>query len=85
MHVGLPGGTTDVEYRVDGLGRRVEKRKDGETQRAWIYTDRLNPIAEYDPESAAETDPEPETAADPDPETDPEPDAESESVTWPDS
>ena len=43
----LPGGTP-LEYIVDGLSRRVGKKVSGALDRAWLYKDGLNPIAELD-------------------------------------
>jgi RHS repeat-associated protein len=37
-----------IEYLVDGLGRRVARRVNGEFDRAWLYRDALRPIAEID-------------------------------------
>lgn len=45
--VDLPNGTV-VEYLTDGLNRRVGKKVNGVLVRAWLYQDRLNPIAELD-------------------------------------
>ncbi len=41
-------GTTDVEYKVDGLGRRVAKRVNGAFDKAWFYRDALRPVAQID-------------------------------------
>jgi RHS repeat-associated protein len=47
--VDFPGGTsTDVDYVIDGFGRRVGKKVGGTLQKQWIYRDRLNPVAELD-------------------------------------
>ncbi|MBI2565445.1 MAG: RHS repeat-associated core domain-containing protein, partial [Candidatus Schekmanbacteria bacterium] len=45
--VGLPDGRT-IDYEVDGAGRRVGKKIDGVLQRAWLYQDALEPVAELD-------------------------------------
>jgi RHS repeat-associated protein len=37
-----------VDYVMDGLGRRVARRVNGEFDRAWLYQDALRPIAEID-------------------------------------
>jgi hypothetical protein len=37
-----------IEYIVDGLGRRVARRIDGQFDRAWIYRDALRPEGELD-------------------------------------
>jgi len=47
LSVGLPNGDL-VEYLVDGLGRRVGKKKNGVLQKQWIYRDALKPAAELD-------------------------------------
>ena len=43
----LPDGT-QIEYIVDGRGRRLGKRVDGEVVQRFIYRDQLNPVAELD-------------------------------------
>jgi YD repeat-containing protein len=45
LSVGLPNGDL-VEYRVDGLGRRVGKKKNGVLLKQWNYCDALKPVAE---------------------------------------
>ena len=47
LTVGLPNGDL-VEYLVDGLGRRVGKKKNGVLLKQWIYRDVLKPVAELD-------------------------------------
>jgi RHS repeat-associated protein len=47
LAVGLPNGDL-VEYLVDGLGRRVGKKKNGALLKQWIYRDTLKPVAELD-------------------------------------
>ena len=47
--VGVEGATkTTVEYVVDGLGRRVARRLNGNFDRAWLYRDSLRPVSEVD-------------------------------------
>ena len=41
-----------VEYLVDGMGRRVGKKKNGVLLKQWIYRDALKPVAELDGSSA---------------------------------
>ena len=43
----LPSGTL-VEYIIDGRNRRIGKKVDGVLEKAWLYKDSLNPIAELD-------------------------------------
>ncbi|MBI2571652.1 MAG: RHS repeat-associated core domain-containing protein, partial [Candidatus Schekmanbacteria bacterium] len=45
--VSLPDGTA-ITYEVDGVGRRVGKKINGVLQRAWLYQDALEPVAELD-------------------------------------
>ncbi|MCA1792222.1 MAG: hypothetical protein LC667_20955, partial [Thioalkalivibrio sp.] len=45
--VDLPDGTM-IEYVIDGQNRRVGKKLNGVLQRAWLYADQLEPIAELD-------------------------------------
>ena len=45
--VELPDGRI-IEYVVDGRGRRVGKRIDGEMVQGLVYADQLNPVAELD-------------------------------------
>jgi RHS repeat-associated protein len=47
LSVGLPNGDL-VEYLVDGMGRRVGKKKNGVLLKQWIYRDSLKPVAELD-------------------------------------
>jgi RHS repeat-associated protein len=39
-------GSTDIEYMVDGLNRRVARRRNGSFSRAWFYRDGLRPVGE---------------------------------------
>jgi RHS repeat-associated protein len=41
-------GARNVDYFVDGFGRRVAKRVGGSFSRAWLYRDALRPVAEID-------------------------------------
>jgi len=45
LSVGLPNGDL-VEYLVDGMGRRVGRKKNGVLLKQWIYRDALKPVAE---------------------------------------
>ena len=45
LSVGLPNGDL-VEYLVDGMGRRVGKKKNGVLLKQWIYLDELKPVAD---------------------------------------
>ncbi|MBI3200663.1 MAG: RHS domain-containing protein, partial [Myxococcales bacterium] len=45
VRVDLPGGDV-IEYLVDGQDRRVGKKKNGVLERAWLYRNQLNPVAE---------------------------------------
>jgi len=47
LSVGLPNGDL-VEYLVDGMGRRVGKKKNGVLLKQWIHRDSLKPAAELD-------------------------------------
>ncbi|HTQ05747.1 MAG TPA: RHS repeat-associated core domain-containing protein, partial [Polyangiaceae bacterium] len=47
LSVGLPNGDL-VEYLVDGMGRRVGKKKNGVLQKQWLYRNALKPVAELD-------------------------------------
>jgi RHS repeat-associated protein len=47
LTVGLPNGDL-VEYLVDGMGRRVGKKKNVVLVKQWIYQDALEPVAELD-------------------------------------
>ena len=47
LTVGLPNGDL-VEYLVDGMGRRVGKKRNGVLLKQWIYRDALKPVAELD-------------------------------------
>lgn len=46
VHVGLPDGT-DIDYLIDGRGRRVGKKVDGVLVQGFLYSDRLT-LAELD-------------------------------------
>ena len=43
----LPNDTT-IEYIIDGQGRRVAKKVNGQTTKRWLYSDGLLPVAELD-------------------------------------
>ncbi len=45
--VDLAGGDV-IEYLVDGEDRRVGKKRNGVLEKAWLYRDGLNPVAELD-------------------------------------
>jgi RHS repeat-associated protein len=47
VSIGLPNGDL-VEYLVDGMGRRVGKKKNGVLLKQWVYWDALKPVAELD-------------------------------------
>ena len=47
LGVSLPDGT-QIDYLVDGTGRRVGKKVNGLITRGWLYQDRLRPAAELD-------------------------------------
>jgi RHS repeat-associated protein len=47
LSVGLPNGDL-VEYLVDGMGRRVGKKRNGVLLKRWLYRDSLKPVAELD-------------------------------------
>jgi RHS repeat-associated protein len=47
LTVGLPNGDL-IDYLVDGMGRRVGKKKNGALLKQWIYRDALKPVAELD-------------------------------------
>ncbi|MCC6903347.1 MAG: RHS domain-containing protein, partial [Polyangiaceae bacterium] len=47
VQVDLPSGDV-IEYLVDGQDRRVGKKKNGVLERAWLYRNQLNPVAELD-------------------------------------
>jgi RHS repeat-associated protein len=38
----------EIEYVIDGLGRRVGRRTNGDFDKAWLYRDNLRPVAEID-------------------------------------
>ncbi|MFN8522220.1 MAG: RHS repeat-associated core domain-containing protein [Chloroflexota bacterium] len=47
--VAPPGGAANqIDYVVDGLGRRVERHKNGAVTHRWLYHDGLCPVAELD-------------------------------------
>ena len=46
-HVTLPGGD-EIDYIIDGRGRRVARNVNGVRDRGWLYGDALNPLAELD-------------------------------------
>lgn len=52
--VTLPGGT-HIEYLIDGSGRRVAKKVNGQLTKRWLYAGGLLPIAELDPAGNVET------------------------------
>lgn len=39
---------TEIEYAVDGFGRRIGKEVDGAIERGWVYGSQLGPVAELD-------------------------------------
>jgi YD repeat-containing protein len=47
LGVELPSGR-DIEYVVDGRGRRIGKKVDGVLTRQWVYNSQFQPIAELD-------------------------------------
>ncbi len=47
LSVGLPNGDV-IDYVIDGMGRRVGKKKNGVLLKRWIYRDALKPVAELD-------------------------------------
>jgi RHS repeat-associated protein len=47
LSVGLPNGDV-IDYLVDGLGRRVGKKRNGVLEKQWIYRSSLKPAAELD-------------------------------------
>jgi hypothetical protein len=47
LSVRLPNGDL-VDYLVDGVGRRVGKKRNGALIKQWIYRDALKPMAELD-------------------------------------
>lgn len=42
------GDGTEIEYAVDGFGRRIGKEVDGAVERGWVYGAQLGPVAELD-------------------------------------
>lgn len=44
--VDLPGSSPDIEYVIDGAGRRVGRKVGGVLTHAWLYLDGLRPIVE---------------------------------------
>lgn len=47
LSVELPAGDV-IDYVVDGLGRRVGKKRNGALERAWLWRGQLQPVAELD-------------------------------------
>ncbi|MBL9025791.1 MAG: hypothetical protein JNL21_26585 [Myxococcales bacterium] len=47
VDVQLPNGEK-LKYLVDGLGRRVGKKRDGVLEKAWLWRSPLQPVAELD-------------------------------------
>jgi len=47
LTVGLPNGDL-IDYLVDGIGRRVGKKKNGVLLKQWLYRDTQRPVAELD-------------------------------------
>ncbi|MBK7579049.1 MAG: RHS domain-containing protein [Myxococcales bacterium] len=47
VQVDLPSSDV-IQYLVDGQDRRVGKKKNGVLERAWLYRNQLNPVAELD-------------------------------------
>ncbi len=50
IDVTLPDNTA-IEYLIDGRNRRVGKKRNGVLEQAFLYKDKLNPIAELDANS----------------------------------
>ncbi len=46
-HVQLPSGAV-LDYLIDGQNRRVGVKLNGVLQKAWVYQNQLNPVAEFD-------------------------------------
>ncbi|MDI1480516.1 RHS repeat-associated core domain-containing protein [Polyangium sp. y55x31] len=46
-HVQLPSGVA-IDYIVDGLGRRIWKKRNGVLEQGFLYSDDLRPVAELD-------------------------------------
>ena len=46
-HVVLPSAAT-LDYLIDGQNRRVGVKLNGVLQKAWVYQNQLNPVAELD-------------------------------------
>jgi RHS repeat-associated protein len=44
-----------IEYVMDGRGRRVARKVNGQLDRTWLYRDRLSPIAELDGQGAVQS------------------------------
>lgn len=44
--VDLPGTASDVEYVIDGAGRRVGRKVGGVLEQTWLYLDALRPVVE---------------------------------------
>jgi RHS repeat-associated protein len=47
VQVDLPSGDV-IQYLVDGQDRRVGKKKNGVLEKAWLFRNQLNPVAELD-------------------------------------
>ena len=47
LRVDLANGDV-IEYLIDGQDRRVGKKRNGALEKAWLYRDGLNPVAELD-------------------------------------
>lgn len=47
LGVVLPNGD-DIDYVIDGRGRRIGKRVNGVLQKGWLYADGTEPVAELD-------------------------------------
>jgi RHS repeat-associated protein len=48
LHVTLPGGSTQIDYIVDGQNRRVGKIVNGQLAQGFLYQNQLNPVAQLD-------------------------------------
>ena len=47
LKVNLPNGDA-LEYVIDGLNRRIGKKRNGTVERTWLYANQLEPVAEFD-------------------------------------
>ena len=54
LSVTLPNGDV-ISYIIDGLGRRVGKKRNGVFVKGWLYLDGLSPIAELNSSGVVET------------------------------